>query len=742
MSSRLSKEAVSRRPLEAGVLALIRRDRVLWVLILLQVVAGIPYLYPSLLDEGVASDYTDAFIDVIIGSIAIAAYALGYRVRESSREQRLFRWAIVLGLLVWVLAKFFMGMAPDEYTSSVFGNAVFDGCLVVGMALFLVGAEMQPDREAGWTIGNRPFQIRMLAVLCAVICLYTYFTLAPWLGGLPESDGWGRSLFLFIPFDAFLVLRFSWLRGFSNSPRWRSIYGWLAIAGMLLLCVDIVEFMAQEEWIPWIGLEPMGLIWFLPYIVFTLVGRLIATGPDEVTPTSQDQTSQHDFANAEIVIIGLLLAILAIHFVGPWTEVLSPDLAPVRNLIALGSMCLLGAISLIQAFILGRHSRRLSRELRAINEQLLQSQKMEAVGQLAGGMAHDFNNILAVVVGNEELLRERLRDDEDGLSFAVAIREACERADALTSQLLAFSKDHVQPPTSLDLAVIIHGMMGMMQRLMGAQVDLKIVEHADSLWISANQSQIEQVLMNLCVNARDAMPDGGALIIELSQKDRGDEAVDRAADGTATHAVITVSDTGCGMTETVMDRIFEPFYSTKPRHLGTGLGLSTVYAIVEKSHGDIAVRSRVGEGTTFEIALPLTERMPIEVSPVDDVAAMPSGGETVLVVDDSAPVRTVVCRMLRKQGYEVLSAGSGLEALRQVQDYQSEIWLLLADVVMPGMSGPEVAFKIRELRPDIKVLFMSGHTGDEVRSEALRDLDAGFIQKPFKLSQLLSHVRM
>ena len=191
-----------------------------------------------------------------------------------------------------------------------------------------------------------------------------------------------------------------------------------------------------------------------------------------------------------------------------------------------------------------------------------------------------------------------------------------------------------------------------------------------------------------------------------------------------------------------MDRIFEPFYSTKPRHLGTGLGLSTVYAIVEKSHGDIAVRSRVGEGTTFEIALPLTERMPIEVSPVDDVAAMPSGGETVLVVDDSAPVRTVVCRMLRKQGYEVLSAGSGLEALRQVQDYQSEIWLLLADVVMPGMSGPEVAFKIRELRPDIKVLFMSGHTGDEVRSEALRDLDAGFIQKPFKLSQLLSHVRM
>ena len=731
-------------PMQPGfrsVITTIFCDRLLLLLISLQIIAGIPYLVPSLFNEALASDYEDAFVDVILGAITLAAFVTCLQVRRLHRERRLFQWALATGIFVWIVAKLSMGFAPDQYTESEAGNAIFDGLLALGMSLFLIAAEMQPDREAGWTTKNRPFRMRLVAVLFSVLSLYTYFTLAPWLSGMPESDGWGRSLFLFIPFDAFLVLRFGWLRAFSVQPQWRLIYGSLALVGLLLLAVDIVELMTQEGWIPWIGLEPLGLIWFLPYVGFTLTARFIAACPTQSKNHPADHPSRIDSANVEIVIVGLTLAILAVHFIGPLTGVLAPSLVPIRNVIALSSMCLLGVMSLIQAFNLGRHNRTLNREIEAMNAQLLQSQKMEAVGRLAGGMAHDFNNILTVVMGNEELLRDIVSDDPDAHEHVCAIGDACNRASALTSQLLAFSKDHVQPPISMDLAVVIRGLAEMMQRLIDSSIRLKIVEKAGAVWIFANQTQIEQVLMNLCVNARDAMPNGGSLTIELDIANIGDAAVERPTAGEGTHAIVTVRDTGCGMSEEVQTHIFEPFYSTKPRHLGTGLGLSTAYAIVEKSNGQVSVESAPGEGATFKITLPLTDRVPELVAEIEDKLPVLRGNETILVVEDNPPVRNVTCAVLRKHGYHVLSASSGKEAIRLVKDHQSEIQLIIADVLMPEMSGPETVQNVRDLRPDIKVLFMSGHTGEEIRDGKIEELQAGFIQKPFKLSHLITRIQ-
>ena len=717
------------------------RDKLLLVLLGLQLAAAAPYLFPSLLNEGIGSDYEDSHVDVILGVITIVALTTCLRSRQAHREQRIFQWALTSCFCIWVTAKLAMSIASSEFTESVLGNAVFDGLLIFGMVMFLVAAEMQPDRPAGWTSKNGPFRTRLVGVLFATASLYTYFTLAPWLSESSEEDGWGRSLFLFIPFDAFLVLRFGWLHAFSTKRNWRTIYGALAIASALLLAVDTVEFMVQEEWLDWIGLEPLGLIWFLPYVVFTVVARLIARCPVANDEDCDGQASRLDSSNVEIVIAGLTLAILAIHFVGPLTGTLAESLAPVRNLIALSSLCVLGVLGLAQSISLGRNNRLLNRELEAMNAQLLQSQKMEAVGRLAGGMAHDFNNILMVVMGNEEMLRELVKHDEEASEHVHAIGDACTRANALTRQLLAFSKDHVQLPTSIDLAMVTRGLAGMMQQLIGAQVHLQINEKAEALWISANQTQIEQVLMNLCVNARDAMPDGGTLTVELDIANLGDAPVERSGDGIGTHAVLTVRDTGCGMSEPVLARIFDPFFSTKDRNLGTGLGLSTVYTIVKKSAGKISVASQPGRGATFQIHIPLTDVLPDVLPETEDATSVEPGDATILIIEDSAPLRHVACRVLRKHGYHVLSAESGQEAVHQAQDYQSEISVILADVVMPGMSGPEAVREVRKARPDVKILFMSGHTGDAIHEDAIAELGAGFIQKPFKLGRLLARIQ-
>jgi PAS domain S-box-containing protein len=384
--------------------------------------------------------------------------------------------------------------------------------------------------------------------------------------------------------------------------------------------------------------------------------------------------------------------------------------------------------------------------LRRSEEQFRQAQKMEAIGQLAGGVAHDFNNLLTIISGYSDLLLNGILGPQDAAREAVdEIRKAAHRASALTRQLLAFSRKQVLTPQVLVLNSVVQDMDKMLRRLIGEDIQLttSLVEDLDT--VKADPGQIEQVLLNLAVNARDAMPQGGRLTIETANVVL-DETYVASHPGArpGPFVMLAVTDTGCGMDAATQARIFEPFFTTKGAGKGTGLGLATVYGIVKQSGGCIYVYSEVGRGTSFKVYLPRVEDT--AAAPSRLAAAPPSqvragGQETLLIVEDDDAVRALTRTVLRGNSYNVIEAVDGDEALRWVEQHSEPIHLLVTDVVMPGMSGRVLAERVTELRPDLKVLYVSGYTDDAVVRHGLLEADIAFLQKPFSPDALTRKVR-
>jgi two-component system cell cycle sensor histidine kinase/response regulator CckA len=380
-------------------------------------------------------------------------------------------------------------------------------------------------------------------------------------------------------------------------------------------------------------------------------------------------------------------------------------------------------------------------EKRSLEAQLLQSQKMESVGRLAGGVAHDFNNILGVISGYGELLRRRLPDDPHLRKYADDVLKAAQRAAGLTRQLLAFSRRQVLLPQILDLNGVVSEMEKMLRRLIGEDVQLVTALDTDPVPIKADPGQLEQVLMNLVVNARDAMPQGGRLVIETGIADFDERyAATHAGVQPGRYATLAVSDTGHGMSREVQARIFEPFFTTKDPGKGTGLGLATVHGIVKQSGGHVFVYSEPDKGSTFKVYLPTFGESPAAAGPVVEKDA-PSGTETVLVVEDEASLRQIVRECLEEVGYTVLEAPDGLAALELAERHRGPIPLLITDVVMPGLGGRELARRLTEKRPDTKVLYMSGYTDDAVILHGVLTADMPFLEKPFTPGGLARKVR-
>ncbi len=377
-----------------------------------------------------------------------------------------------------------------------------------------------------------------------------------------------------------------------------------------------------------------------------------------------------------------------------------------------------------------------------LEEQLRESHKMEAIGQLAGGVAHDFNNLLTIITGYSELLLA-MPEVGDALSASVkAIRDAGLRAASLTRQLLAFGRQSMLQPKVLDLNAIVTETGKMLGRLIGEDILFTTVLDPKLSRVRVDPSQLDQVLMNLAVNARDAMPRGGRLTIETSNIELSDDYAATHLDCEAGHHVmLAISDTGCGMTPEVKARIFEPFYATKGVGQGTGLGLAMVFGIVQQSGGSIHVYSEPDRGTAFKIYFPAVEE---PLSRKDDSAPKNElhGSETILLVEDEEGVRGLVLMSLEMHGYKVLTAKDGMDALGVVQAHPGRIDMLLTDVVMPSMSGPELAQGLRARFPQMKVLFMSGYTGDTVVRHGLLEAEEAFIQKPYTPSALAEKVRL
>ncbi|HEY7766906.1 hybrid sensor histidine kinase/response regulator, partial [Longimicrobium sp.] len=380
--------------------------------------------------------------------------------------------------------------------------------------------------------------------------------------------------------------------------------------------------------------------------------------------------------------------------------------------------------------------------LKGKEEELRQAQKLEAIGRLAGGVAHDFNNILTAVRGFAQVLLMDV-DDTAVREDLLEIDRAGERGAMLARQLLAFSRKQVLHPRLVDLNDVVAGTHRMLVRLMGDDVELVVELAPEPLPVLADPGQLEQVIVNLMVNARDAMPDGGRITVGT-----------RAVSGSGVPQVpglylapgedgvlLTVSDSGHGMDERTQARVFEPFFTTKPVGRGTGLGLSTVYGIVNQSGGSVGVRSAPGEGCTFFVLLPLAAQEAGEgageaASPLPP----PAAATTVLLVEDEDPVRRSVRRMLERHGYAVLDAPDAHEALRVSATFPGEIHLLLTDVVMPQVKGPELARRVQAVRPGVRVVFMSGHTSGSGAFEDAGELPPNLLEKPFSLDQLLRHL--
>jgi signal transduction histidine kinase/sensor domain CHASE-containing protein/CheY-like chemotaxis protein len=380
-------------------------------------------------------------------------------------------------------------------------------------------------------------------------------------------------------------------------------------------------------------------------------------------------------------------------------------------------------------------------ERERLTDQLRQSQKMQAVGELAGGVAHDFNNLLMVVKGHAQLLMDRIPDGSPLRPSVQQVEKAADRAATLTRQLLAFSRKQVLQPKVLDLNEAVAGMIRMFSRVIGENIDMAFLPGGDLARVKADPGQIEQVLLNLVVNARDAMPSGGRLTIETSNVvlDRS-YAATHASVEPGSYVMMSVTDTGCGIDENTQSRIFEPFFTTKGPGKGTGLGLATVYGVVKQSGGYIWVYSEVNRGTTFKIYLPQVNAEVEKPSTEIENRRQQRGTETILFVEDEQSVRELVKDFLGAAGYHVLEAPDGVQALRVAAGHPGPIHILITDVVMPHLSGPELAAKLGSERKDLKVLFISGYTDDTVFRHGVLEGDVAFLQKPFNLKALAQKV--
>jgi len=381
-------------------------------------------------------------------------------------------------------------------------------------------------------------------------------------------------------------------------------------------------------------------------------------------------------------------------------------------------------------------------ERKRLEEQLRHAAKMEAIGGLAGGIAHDFNNLLTAVIGYSNLLMERMPKEGFHHEKLTQICRAAERAAGLTHQLLAFSRKQVLDVRVLDLNEVIAGMEEMLRRLIGEDIDLAIAYSPSLGKVKADPGQIEQMLMNMVINSRHAMPAGGKLTIETA-----DSFLDRNYARTHTevepgwYAMFAVSDTGHGMDAKTISRIFDPFFTTKDKGVGTGLGLSTVYGIIKQHHGHVTVYSEVNRGSTFKVYLPRVEDVSQPEARTVRTISMPEGTETILVVEDESTVRELTCEALKLQGYLPLSAGYPEEAEALSRSQQGSIHLLLTDVVLPRMDGRTLFRKLSRTRPEMKVLYVSGYTENFIVHHGVLDPGVHFMQKPFTFQGLARKVR-
>jgi len=531
-----------------------------------------------------------------------------------------------------------------------------------------------------------------------------------------------------------LAVKFGLLLLAAHSPRWRRCFTLIALAALMMAVGDFIEGLSFAGFFEAVEGTRIDTVWLVPHFLF-LVMALTCTGER----TRAEEVEEGAVAPVQSLLPFYAFALPLVHLGLCLLGHLDPAAYSQREAIVFSGLVLFGMLSIVQQVRLERTvlSLRTDLTVRALDEKLRQSQRLESIGRLAGGIAHDFNNLLMVITSYTQLARSDLAKSPNEAGERLdEIDRAAERAADLIRQLLAFGRQQVLRPEFVHVNEMVRGLEGMLSLIVGDDVELNI-ELGDNVgFIRVDPSLMEQVIINLVVNARDAMPRGGVLSIRTagwSESGSGDDG--------GSWAELRVSDTGEGMDPDIRNQIFEPYFTTKEMDKGTGLGLATVYGIVQQSGGAIEVESEPGRGSVFSVRLPRAEEHPSPAVAPPSAPNQVVQGRSILLAEDEPDIREAIAEFLEAFGLVVLQAEDGSDALEVAARHRGAIDVLVTDLVMPKMSGPDLASRLQEERPDLKVIYVSGYTSEAVGEHGVIDEDTVFLQKPFLLQNLMDTIR-
>ena len=696
------------------------------------------YTLPILTAEQLR-DFGQVNFDLVF--VPVVLFALTYGLAAiPDREERVFWRLLTVAVGFWLLVLVAFALVPDRYWGT--GWRLATDCLYLGYYLsFLLAVERRPHRAGVNEILNAERWLKSIGTAALAGTFLVYFVFVPAAFNETLYSTSLPSFHLFLALDTLIVARLLWILRACEERRWRVIYCALLVQAALLGLCDLLEWLTYAGVLPWESGQMTDLLWALPTLSFVVAVRLRRQRIADQAPerARSPGEGEGEFGRVGIFLVVAGFSFGAAHYTLHAVGVLDLATRPAREVVVAVSLMAIVVLAVVAFQTLERQRDNMKRRHQKLEAQLQQAQKMEAIGRLAGGLAHDFNNVLTAIRGYSELATMDLPPQHPSRGNLEEVFKAADRAAALTRQLLAFSRRQVLKPEVLDLNAVVSEIDKMLRRLIGEDIELVTVLAPNLGRVRADRALVGQVLLNLAVNARDAMPEGGTLAIETANVQlSGPARQTRPAFHPGPHVVLSVSDTGTGMPPEVQERIFEPFFTTKEPDKGTGLGLSMVYGIVSQSGGDIEVASEPGQGTTFRIFLPRVDESAQASAERSATHRVPSGVETVLLVEDEPTVRSFARVVLERCGYRVLEAGSGPEALALAARHPTTIDLLLTDVVMPEMNGRALAERLAGLRPALRVLYMSGHTGTTLIP---RDNGSQLIQKPFSHDTLAAKVR-
>ncbi len=748
----------------------LRRNPVAWIAVAAFGVVLFPYFVP-ILSPTAMENFGDLYGDFPLLLATIAA--LQYRRSEISQGTERRFWDLwTLAFVCWLIVRLLYATVPLEYLEWWF-ELVVDAMYMLFYLCIVLALEFRPDRPVPASLGTLRRRFEALGAGVFLFALLFYFAVIPNVLSPDEYWTWIPSMLLYVTLDAIVLARLLHVRYDCRSTRWRTLYGLLALTAAMWLASDALEMLVYADVTAWMDSPGRlwDLIWYVPFIPVIVAGLLRLypfpnEDPDE--DAYEGGPEPHRGRGTMLLIYTALLPV--IHFALYGLGVADSESRAPREVLAFVSVFVLAGIALGWQQLLQWENRRLEAERRLNEErrletvrrlereraekellseqrtleaQLQQAQKMEAVGQLSGGMAHDFNNILTVIMANADLVDAALPTECHGQrSDLQELREAARRGSAMVKRLLGFSRQALLSPRPVNLSELVDELLVTLRRLIPETITIEFSAEQLTQAVVADPGAVEQILINLATNARDAMPEGGTLTVDVRSAHLDEQH--RSIHGwgeTGDYLCLSVRDVGAGMNDETKERLFEPFFTTKQPGEGTGLGMAMIYGLVKQHRGFVGVESAPGEGTTVRVYFPVAGELGKEVVLDGTEGTLPRGTETILLVEDEAGIRRSAERALALFGYNVIVACDGDEGLRLFDEAEGEIDLVISDVVMPNMNGHDLYKAIRQRGPDTAFILTSGYA-DRGRLQA-GEIGAAIplISKPWALSELLQRVR-